>query len=140
MRTQGLIEKAFILKKSPLFSSIDLDLLLSLADKATLGRFEREETIFGYAQEGSRLYVVAEGQVALRNEKGQLMALVQSPDFFGDEALFNERPRGYMAAALDASILVSLSKTHLFGFMNECPAALINMMQIWAHHIDLRRH
>jgi CRP/FNR family cyclic AMP-dependent transcriptional regulator len=138
MRTAGLIEKAFILKKSPLFAGIDLDLLLSLADKATLGRFEAEEIIFGHAQEGSRLYIVAEGRVALTGKEDLFISEIRGTDFFGDEALFNDRPRGYSAVALENVLLVSLSKTHLMGFMNECPAALINLMQIWASRTDLR--
>lgn len=138
MAPSGLIEKAFILKKAPLFEGIDLDLLLSLADKATLGHFDAEEIIFGAGQEGSRLYVVAEGRVGLWEEAARLIAKVEINDFFGDEALFNERPRGYSAAALENAVLLSLAKPHLMSFVNECPAVAINLMNIWASRIDCR--
>lgn len=133
MQKTGLIEKAFILKKTALFSGIDLDLLLSLADKATLGNFEAQELIFGARQEGSRLYVVAEGRIALFCQEDTLLTEVKPHDFFGDEALFNDRPRGYSATALENSLLLSVAKTHLFSFMNESPGALISLMQIWAN-------
>ncbi|MEI6531300.1 MAG: cyclic nucleotide-binding domain-containing protein [Chlamydiota bacterium] len=133
MQKSSLIEKAFLLKKTTLFAGVDLDLLLSLADKATMGTFEAQEPIFGACQEGSRLYVVADGRIALFCPEKTLLGEVKSPDFFGDEALFNDRPRGYSATALENSALLSITKMHLLSFMNECPSALINLMQIWAN-------
>lgn len=138
MQKSGLIEKAFILKKTALFSGVDLDLLLSLADKATPRSCDAQECIFGHSQEGSRFYVLAEGRIALFCPSETLLTEVKPCDFFGEEALFNDRPRGYSAIALERSKLLSISKTHLLSFMNESPSALINLMQIWANRIVYR--
>ncbi len=138
MSKLGLIDKAFILKRCALFQEVELDLILPLADKASIGTFNKGELIFAHNQEGSRLYIIAQGSVSLFDES-KLLAECLAYDYFGDEALFNDRPRGYNAESTDRSIIVSIAKTHLMSFLIECPTVAISLIQSWAQRQDFRK-
>ena len=56
-----LIDKAFLLKRTPLFSALDLDLLLTIADKLGLVAFEPKDWIFVAEEEANRMYFIVKG-------------------------------------------------------------------------------
>lgn len=120
----GLIEKAFILKRTPLFQNLDLDLILAAADKLGFSEWDPEEVIFQKGDEATKMYFVASGKVDIGH------AILNPPEFFGDEALFNEMPRGYSARALLPTTLLTLSKTNLLTLISECPSVAIGLLQV----------
>ena len=63
MKKWSLIDKAFLLKRSTPFVSLDLDILLTFADKLTLVTFEEGEQIFPIEQEAHRMYFIGKGDV-----------------------------------------------------------------------------
>ena len=119
-----LIEKAFLLKKTPLFAHLDLDVLFAAADKLAVLSCQENEVIFEKGDEATRMYFVASGKVQAAG------ALLQPPQFFGDEALFNERPRNYSAKALSKATLLTLSKTNLLAIISECSSVAIGLLQV----------
>ena len=56
----NLIDRAFLLKKTPIFQSLDMDLLLAVSDKTEVMIFKPESTIFSLGQQGYTLYVIME--------------------------------------------------------------------------------
>ena len=58
MRSLNLIDKAFLLKKTSFFGSLDLDLLLSIADKMESLTFRPADIVFQFDQEAYRMYLV----------------------------------------------------------------------------------
>jgi CRP-like cAMP-binding protein len=131
MKKLGLIDKAFILKRTPLFASLDLDLILTCADKLGISTFDPDEIIFELGEEAHRMFFIAKGMVELENDKEQRKTLYQL-EFFGDESLFNDRPRTYRATAKEQTILLTLSKTNLLTMISECPSIAIGLLQVYA--------
>lgn len=119
----GLIDKAFLLKKTPLFQNVELDAILAAADKLGLADWDPNEVIFNEGDEATRMYFIATGEVDCGGVK------LSAPSFFGDEALFNEKPRAYTAKAVTDTLLLTLTKTNLLTIISECPAVAIGLLQ-----------
>lgn len=118
----GLIDKAFLLKKTPLFQNVDLDSIIAAADKLGLADWDPNEVIFNEGDEATRMYFIAKGEVDCGGQR------LSTPDFFGDEALFNDRPRAYRAKAVTDTLLLTLSKTNLLTIISECPQVAIGLL------------
>lgn len=133
MNAMTLIDKAFFLKKTPLFAELDLDLLLSVADKMQITTFEKDEEIFTDGHEAQRMYFLVAGRVCIND------TILAVQDFFGEESLFSEKPRVYSAIAKSHTTLMTLSKTHLMTIISECPSVAIGLLQAYTESIPNRR-
>lgn len=138
MKHFNLIDKAFLLKRTPLFSMLDLDLLLTIADKLTLATFDSGEFVFHCDQDGHRMYFIAKGKVRIRDRHKQTLAVIGPDDFFGDESLFHDRPRTYEALCDIDSVLLTLSRTHLATIISECPSVAIGFLQVYSSAMNFR--
>src|SRR5437870_2693731 len=94
---KSLVEKAFFLKKTSLFSELELELLLAIAEKLHEDDYDQGEKVFSSKQVANRIYFIMEGAVQIFDEKNKILAELHSGGYFGDEALFNEEPRSYTA-------------------------------------------
>ena len=109
MKTLSLIEKAFFLKKVRIFSGLDFELLLAIAEKLHDDDYDAEEKVFMSGQVANRIYFIAEGSVQLLDERMGIRATLKQTDFFGDESLFNDAPRTYaVVCKSDAMLLTPL--------------------------------
>jgi CRP-like cAMP-binding protein len=133
MKYFTLVDKAFFLKKTPLFGSLDLDLLLAIADKMNVVQFKEGETIFEDREEGFRMYFIVKGEVGVSKSQTPLM----EKEFFGEEALFNEKPRAYKAIARKETTLMALSKTHLLTIISECPSVALGFLQVYTASVSI---
>lgn len=139
MKQLSLIEKAFFLKKTRVFSDLDLDLLLAIGDKISQDIYDKEETIFSMNQVANRMYFVASGSVKILGENSLLLAELSSPEFFGDESLFNEKPRSYHAVCKTESLLLTLSRSNLMTIISECPTVATALLQCYASPLSCRQ-
>lgn len=130
MKKLTLIDKAFLLKRTPLFETLDLNLLLPIADKLGVAHFDAGETIFSKNEEAFRMYFVAKGAVEIRDTHHNVTLLTHD-DFFGDESLFNDKPRAYSAVAVADTMLLSLSRTNLLTIISECPNVAVGFLQVY---------
>lgn len=138
MKKPSLIDKAFLLKKTPLFLTLDLDLLLTIADKLGVIELEANDQIFTDEDQAHRMFFVAKGGVELLDPQNNPIAKLEAGDFFGDEALFSEKPRTYQAKSLQESILLSLSRTNLLSIISECPQVAVGLLQVYATQFPCR--
>lgn len=138
MKPLTLIDKAFLLKRTPLFGTLDLDLLLSIADKMGLVLFEAGDEIFPVNQEAHRMYFIAKGTVLIRDAAHQLLARLSTADFFGDESLFNGKLRAYEAISETDTYLLTLSRTHLSMILSECPPVAMGFLQEYSSQMNFR--
>lgn len=134
----NLIDKAFLLKKTSLFGGLDLDLLLSIADKMEPISFRPTETIFQCDQEAYRMYLILSGHVAIADKNGAPLAELAPGDFFGDEAMFNEKKRTYAAACRTKVELLALSRSHLLTIIHECPSVALALLEAYTSHLNFR--
>ena len=85
----NLIDKAFLLKKTFLFASLDMDVLLSIADKSEVMLFKASSEIFSEGQRSFSLYVIAEGCVKIFSKEAAIDVSLKPFDSFGEESFFN---------------------------------------------------
>jgi CRP-like cAMP-binding protein len=130
MKKIGLIDKAFLLKRTPLFSSLDLDLILAAADKLGLSLYDPGEVIFAQGEEAHKMFFIARGAVNLI--ANDLTVSLAPLDFFGDEALFNEKPRMYEARAASETALLTMTRTNLLTIISECPSVAVGLLQVYS--------
>jgi CRP/FNR family transcriptional regulator, cyclic AMP receptor protein len=139
MKEIPLIEKAFFLKKTEIFSELDLDLLLAIADKAEVRICDDNELIFCLNQDAHRLYLILDGKVKIEDLDGKRISVLKVRDFFGDESLFNQEPRGYSAFAVGKTILLTISRTHLSELILECPQVAFSIIRAYAAVTSFRK-
>jgi|SRR3990167_3770390 len=138
MKPFSLIEKAFFLKKLRLFSELDLDLLLSIAEKLHDDDYDAQEKIFLSGQVANRIYFIAQGSVQLLDERMRPLKELSVGEFFGDESLFNESPRAYTAICKTDALLLTLSRSHLLSVISECPSVAVALLQLYANCLPCR--
>jgi CRP/FNR family transcriptional regulator, cyclic AMP receptor protein len=126
------IEKAFFLKKLKLFAELDLEILLSIAEKLHEDDYDKSETIFSRGQVANRIYFIAKGEVEIEGKR------LKELDYFGDESLFNDRPRDYAAIARTDALLLTLSRSHLLSIISECPSVAIALLQAYSQQLSSR--
>ncbi len=138
MKRLTLIDKAFLLKKTKLFGSLDLDLLLSIADKLNIAEYAPKDEIFVANEEANRMYLIYKGEVEIRDSEHRHLAVLEATDFFGEESLFNDKPRGYEAVARSTAQLLTLSRTNLFTIISECPSVAVAFLQAYTVAFGMR--
>jgi CRP/FNR family transcriptional regulator, cyclic AMP receptor protein len=138
MRSLNLIDKAFLLKKSSLFSALDLDLLLSIADKMESVHYRPMDLVFQFDQDAYRMYLIISGHVSIFDKNGVQIAELSAGDFFGDEAMFNEKRRTYKASCKTKVELLSLSRSHLLTIIHECPSVALSLLEAYSATLSFR--
>jgi CRP/FNR family transcriptional regulator, cyclic AMP receptor protein len=135
MKQLNIIEKAFVLKKTPLFKDLDMDLLVAIADKTQQDLYDKNETVFSILQGANRMFIIAKGSVGLYDNTESLIVRLDEGDFFGDESLFNGKPREYTAISLEDTTFLTFSKPILFNIISECPSVATSLLEIYAQNI-----
>ena len=138
MKPPNLIEKAFFLKKVQIFSELEFELLLSIAEKIHEDDYDKEEKVFTLGQAANRIYLIEKGTVQIIDDRSKPIIELESTDFFGDEAIFNENPRAYGAICKTDCILYTLSRSHLLSIISECPTVAIGLLQMYASALSCR--
>jgi len=87
--------------------------------------FERGETIFFKGDPGDTLYVILSGEVkiVLASEDGQesILIVLNDGDFFGEMALFDDKPRSADAVTVNPTTLLALHRDDFEQFVREHP-------------------
>lgn len=138
MKQLSLIERAFFLKKVRLFSELDLDSLLAVAEKLHHDDYDANEKVFTPGQVANRIYLIAHGTISILDEKGKILGELSSGEFFGDESLFNEQPRTYSVICKTECLFLTLSRSHLLSIISECPAVAVVLLQSYAQQMPCR--
>lgn len=134
-----LIDKAFLLKKNPLFSSLDIDQLLTIADKLEKESYKKGTKVFQTGQDANRIYFIASGTLVLKNKNGSVLGEITTLDLFGDEGVLSEKPRAYDALCQTDVLLLSLSATHLQTILSECPSVSSSFLEAYASNLEFRK-
>lgn len=135
---KSLIEKAFFLKKMRLFSDLDLEILLAIAEKLHEDEYEKEEKVFTPGQVANRIYLIASGSVQIFDEHRKLLSELGCGDYFGDESLFNEQPRTYSAICKADTLFLTLSRSHLLSIISECPSVAVTLLGAYSQELPCR--
>lgn len=134
-----LIEKAFFLKKTALFSEVDLDLLLAISDKVDVYEFDKGDFAFSYNQEAKSLYVIFSGTVDILDENDVIVTTLGHFDFFGDEAIYAHTPRNYSARISSDAQLIVISRSHINEIILEAPQVALALIRAYATVTPIRK-
>ena len=132
MNTLTLIDKAFLLKQTPLFGELDLDVLLPIADKLGTVHKAAAETIYTVGETAEQMYIIAKGNIDILDHEGRICEQLKETDFFGDKALFHYKPRQYKAVCTTDAVLFTLSRTYLLTILAESYTVALGFLRVYS--------
>lgn len=138
MKKPTLIEKALQLKKTPIFSNLELDLLLPAADRLSSIIVDKNEIIFDVKEQAYSMYFIVSGSILISNEVGTPIATLTTNDFFGEESMFNDQTRHYRASTQERTQLLTLSKADLLTIILEYPRVALGFLEAYTKSIPCR--
>lgn len=112
---------ADLLGESELFSSLDEQARLRLAERASQRGYRRGQVVFVQDERGDRMFVVAEGEIRLliRSPHGEEVELTRRSrgEAFGEMALLDGGPRSATAEAITAAMLIGIGRDDLIKLL-----------------------
>ena len=108
----ALTDVLLFLHRVPLFEKMTLSQLRAIAGQLIERRFQTAQLIFDEGDASRDLYLIVNGEVDIvqkRGESRQTLVTLKQGDYFGDMAIFEERPRSAGAVAASDARLLMLS-------------------------------
>ena len=104
-----------------------------LMEISTARTFKAQEYICFEGQPGEEMYIVLKGVVGVyvSNEVGVQVeaARIETGDFFGEMAVFDNLPRSASCVALEDVICVAIGKDNLERLVSTCPEIALKMLE-----------
>ncbi|MBI4820322.1 MAG: cyclic nucleotide-binding domain-containing protein [Deltaproteobacteria bacterium] len=111
----------------PMFRRIDPKSFRLLVDRAHLVTLSTDEVVFEEGSPGDSLFVILEGGVDVLIGK-RIVAHLGDGEFFGEVALFSNRPRGATVRATRATHLLELSRADAIELSSGEPELLASLL------------
>ena len=122
------------LRRSALLGGLKDRELKRLAQLAKLRSIAKDSTVVKRGDKGIGFYVILSGAVQVR--KGSTVVARLGPgDFFGELALFDDRPRSADVVTVEPTTVVVLSRWEFWGFASERPEMLRTILQEMARRL-----
>jgi uncharacterized membrane protein len=114
----------------------DLD---HLANTVVERRFTGGQMIFHQGDRGSEMYIVAKGHVNIHlpGEQSRRVSLkdITVGEYFGELALFDDKPRSASALATTEAVLLELSREQLSNYLERRPRAAMAILRTMAERL-----
>jgi CRP/FNR family cyclic AMP-dependent transcriptional regulator len=120
-----------LLAHIPLFESLTEVELHALAGRLEEHVAEPGEIIFNQGDEGSRLYLIADGTVEITFGEATFkvtLARLFTGQYFGELSVFDRAPRSASAVATKRTHLMTLDGNDVVEFVNRNPAAALRII------------
>jgi uncharacterized membrane protein len=118
----------------PLFSKLDSAELSKLATLLKEKTFPANQPIFWVGDRGEELFIVQRGtvQISYPDESGKeiVLAALGEGAFFGDISLLDGGPRSASARTLENTVVLSLSRPDMIGYLRSHPDAAIDVLTV----------
>jgi two-component system, sporulation sensor kinase E len=130
-----MLENALaVLQTIPIFSGLDSDSLRKVAPLFQGKAYEEGEILFRENSYGDRLYIIVDGEVAIRKkqkrgEESTELALRRKGDIFGEMSLLDEEPRFATARATQPTSVLELSKPDFVTMLKDHPLIAYQIMK-----------
>ncbi len=122
-----------LLEQTRLFAHLDSEGLRQLAARASMRRYRRGEVVFREGDPGDWLFVVGSGRlkVVVSSAQGDEMVLaaLTPPDTFGELALVDGEARSATVEALEASVLLVVTRAAFLDVLHERPALAEGLLE-----------
>jgi HD-GYP domain-containing protein (c-di-GMP phosphodiesterase class II) len=128
------------LESSPLFFSLENEILFKIAGLCKLKTLKTNEIIFTQGDPGNSFYLIKEGHVKILRYEGSselVMAVLDPPEGFGEMALLINQPRTATAKASDDVVLIELNRIAIEDLIRDYPQLLIQLNQLMAQRVSL---
>ncbi len=123
------------LRKSELLKSLNDRQLKRLAHYALVRDLAKDALVVTRGEKGVGFYVILEGRVEVR-KAGQAVASLGPGDFFGELALFDNKPRSADVVTVEPTTVVVLSRWEFWGFAADKPEILRTILQVMARRLE----
>lgn len=126
-----LIDKTFALSCIPIFSSTELDLILSLADQLEEKTYQKNDLLFSSETINTFCYVLVNGSVVCQgsNPGSNWSKTLSAPYFFAEESAFTKKPKGYSCSFLEQSTCLTIHKSTLYKAIMESPEIALRILE-----------
>jgi len=124
-RSLSLTDVMLFLKRIPLYASMTLDQLRTIATHLTEREMFPGETIIHEGERSQELYLIVSGKVDIVKHFGttpQTLNTQKAGEFFGHMAIFEDLPRSADVVAVEQGILLVLSPEHFRQTILQDPA------------------
>ncbi len=128
-----------LLRSIPLFEGLTENDLPALADNLKQCAFQAGEMIFALGDAGSSMYIVESGDVNIHlpGEGSRRISLsdLSRGEFFGEQTLFDERPRSASALATTDVVLLELQHATLEHYLESRPRAAMAILKTMSRRL-----
>ena len=128
-----------VLRRAPLFNSLDDDSAAALQSGVTIVRLARAERLFEEGASGNQLYVILDGKIKLTRAaadgRENLLSVLGPGEMFGELSLFDPRPRTASAVAVTDSCLAALAHDDLRSWLTGRPDVALHLLQALAQRL-----
>jgi HEAT repeat protein len=133
------IEKLVFLRAVPIFQSVPVRDLRSMAEAFVPLRFSPGERVFDLGADDQRLYVVTAGAVRIEQDQSDgstsLMAELGPGSAFGETAMLEGRARSARATARTETTLLCLQRDDFLRLARHEPAVLVEVTRMLARQL-----
>jgi CRP-like cAMP-binding protein len=130
------LDKLSLLRKAPLFASIDAAALGELAQRAGTKRLAADQPLFHKGDPGGELYGVLSGRLRVRglgpDGRAMVFSYLDPGAIFGEISVVDQQPRSASIDAAEPSELLVVHRSHFAPFVREHPQVAINLARILA--------
>jgi CRP/FNR family transcriptional regulator, cyclic AMP receptor protein len=128
-----------LLHSISMFEGLSENDLRALADTLEEVRFEAGAAIFHQGDAGDAMYIVADGEVNIHlpGEASRRVSLkdISRGEYFGELALFDEKPRSASALATTDVVLLKLRRITLETYLEHRPGAAMAILRTMTDYL-----
>jgi CRP/FNR family transcriptional regulator len=128
-----------VLRRAPLFATLDDDAFRLLTDELTEVDLSRGASVFREGDQGDQLYFIVSGKVKLGRTspdgRESLLAILGPGELFGEMALFDPSPRTATATAVSETRLAGLKNESLNALLRTRPEVSAQLLQALARRL-----
>ncbi|HEY4240351.1 MAG TPA: DUF1003 domain-containing protein [Kofleriaceae bacterium] len=127
---------AELIARIPMFEELGADDVAELASSLTERRYKAGEMIMNLGDPGTAMFIVASGHVNIHlpGEASHRISLkdITVGEYFGEIALFDDKPRSASALATTDAVLLELERATLSNYLAKRPHAAMTLLRTLA--------
>jgi hypothetical protein len=133
------MDKMIHLKKIYVFSDLQVRELAAISSVTVEQDYSKDEVVVTEGEAGDTMFLIVSGEVSVIGKYGSenetLIATISQDDYFGEMALFEDKPRSATVKTNSDAKLLVLGKLEFEEIMREFPQISINICRVFSQRI-----